>query len=135
MTINPQQFLDRLAIGVSGLCAIHCLFTPILLTLLPVTQLAELDEHLFHILLIWLILPSSLIAATLGCSKHKDKLVLVGIATGIFTLIVSAFWGHDLLGEFGEKAATVLATSILALSHWRNFKLCRADECKNKHSS
>lgn len=130
MNKNPQLLLDKLAIGISGLCAIHCLLTPVLLTIAPVTAIGEMDEHLFHMLLIWLILPSSLIAATLGCGKHKDTYVLLGVTIGLSTLIFAAFWGHDWLGELGEKFTTLLATTILALSHWRNFKLCREYKCQ-----
>ena len=131
MKHNPQIFLDKLAISVSAICAVHCLLTPILLTLLPIVSLNEIDEHVFHMMLIWLIIPSSFIAATLGCGKHKDKWVLFGISIGLFTLIFAAMLGHDLVGELGEKLMTLLATTVLALSHWRNFNLCKNDSCKH----
>ena len=86
-------------------------------------------KHAFHIMLIWLVVPSSIIALTLGCKKHKDKTVFAGITLGLFLLVFTAFFGHDIMGEFGEKAATIVATIILAVSHFRNFSLCRKKEC------
>ncbi|MFT5562233.1 MAG: hypothetical protein ACI9Z9_002113, partial [Litorivivens sp.] len=36
---------------------LHCLALPFLLTLLPITQGAFMDEQLFHVLMLVLILP------------------------------------------------------------------------------
>ena len=79
--------------------------------------------------MVWLVIPSSTIAVFLGCWRHKDRLVLVGAAAGLTTLVLTAIFGHDVLGETGEKVTTLIASIMLALAHWRNFWLCRQDSC------
>jgi len=124
-----QSLLDKLSIGASTICAIHCAVLPILLAVFPALSFLPSENHEFHEALVILVVPMSLLAAYLGCSKHKDMRVLVGIGSGLVLLLVTALFGHDLVGETGEKAFTVLASIILAMSHWRNYKLCRARDC------
>lgn len=126
-----QSTLDKFSIGVSTLCAIHCALLPIILATVPALSHLSADNHEFHLALILVIVPMSLIAGFLGCSKHKDKLVLTGIASGLMLLVLTALFGHDLVGEEGEKIATVIASILLSLSHWRNFKLCREKTCQH----
>ena len=129
-----QSVLDRVSIGVSTLCAIHCALLPIILATVPAFSHLSADNHEFHIALVALIVPMSVIAGFMGCAKHKDKLVLAGIASGLAILLFAAFFGHDFLGEFGEKVVTVIASFILVFSHWRNYKLCRTTKCDHEHS-
>lgn len=124
-----QSALDRVSIGVSTLCAIHCALLPILLATVPAFSHLSADNHEFHIALVFLIVPMSLIAGLLGCAKHKDKVVLASIVTGLSLLLISAFLGHDLMGEIGERVATVIASFILVFAHWRNYRLCRSKKC------
>lgn len=129
-----QTVLDRVSIGVSTLCAIHCALLPIILATVPAFSHLSADNHEFHIALVFLIVPMSIIAGLMGCAKHKDKLVLAGIASGLTLLLVAAFFGHDLMGEVGERVATVIASFILVFSHWRNYRLCRAKKCDHEMS-
>ena len=126
-----QSILDKVSIGASTLCAIHCAFLPIILATIPALSHLPAENHEFHIALVFIIVPMSLLAGFLGCSKHKDKWVLSGLAVGLTTLVVTALFGHDLVGEFGEKAFTIGASLILALAHWRNYKLCRDKTCEH----
>jgi hypothetical protein len=129
MKIKTQLLFDKISIGVSTLCAVQCALMPILLVVYPNFFWASVDEHLFHLLLIWLVLPTSALAGFLGCSKHKDVTVLLGIVLGLSTLVFTAIFGHHYFGEFGEKLATIAAALVLAMAHWRNYKLCRKNDC------
>jgi len=127
-----QLYLDRFAIGLSALCAVHCLAVPVLLILFPSIMASfHLDDHGFHQLLIGLAIPTSAIAVFLGCKRHKDQSVFALAGIGIALLITAAIFGHDVLSETGEKVATLFAASILALAHWRNYSLCRKDSCEH----
>ncbi|MEM7692222.1 MAG: MerC domain-containing protein [Pseudomonadota bacterium] len=131
MKVGTQRLLDRFSIGASVVCAVHCVAMPVVLAFFPAIASLTGDEHTFHLLLVWLVLPSSLLAGTLGCAKHKDVFVLLGIFVGLVLLVGTAYLGHDLLGELGEKVATVAATSLLAVAHWRNYMLCRRRDCEH----
>ena len=121
---------DKAAIGFSALCIAHCLLLPIGLALLPsVAIIGVLSDELFHSLLIVLIIPTSLVALSLGCRLHKSWLVLLLGAAGMSILVLTAFFAHDLLGEQLENVATILGAMLIAASHAQNFRLCRRKEC------
>ena len=126
-----QRLFDKLSISASMLCAFHCAALPIILATFPMLSFLPSNDHTFHLALIAFIAPMSFMAAFIGCKKHRDKLVFAGITLGILMLVVAALFGHDLLGENGEKFVTVLATILLALSHLRNYKLCRKHTCRH----
>ncbi len=125
-----QSLLDRVAISASALCLIHCLAMPLLLLALPVMSSTVLAGEDFHRFLVVFILPVSGIALFIGCRRHKDRRVLAFGGVGLLGLVLTALLGHDLLGETGERAATVASGVILALGHLRNFRLCRRGRCE-----
>ena len=123
--------LDSAAIGISILCAAHCLFLPVALVLVPsFATLPFADEH-FHVVLAAVVLPTSGIALFLGCRRHRQFRVLALGATGMAVLSVVALFGHDQLGESLEKAATVVGATIIATGHVLNFRRCRAVDCRH----
>lgn len=126
---NTQSVLDRFAIGASTLCALHCVVTPVLITLFPSLLVTILGDHWFHLLLIVVVVPISLFALFLGCKKHRDRLVLTLGGVGLLALTFIAIFGHDLLGEAGEKVGTVLSSLLIVAAHVRNHWLCRKGNC------
>lgn len=124
---NPARalLLDRAAIGMSLLCLVHCLALPVLLVLIPsLAVLPIADEH-FHLVLLYLVLPTSVVALFLGCRRHKNRTVLLWGLSGLAVLVLAAFAGHDLLGDAGERALTVLGALLVALGHLKNVRLGR----------
>jgi len=137
--------LDKFGILLSGVCMIHCLVTPVLVTLVPVLSLnVWVEDFLFHQLMLWLVIPTSCIALFLGCRKHK-KLSIVGcrkhkklsiVATGIVgitVLLFVAFFGHDLLDESMEKVVMTIGGLIVAASHYLNFRACQSITCSTEN--
>jgi len=124
----PQD-LDKLAIMFSATCLVHCLALPLLVTLFPITQSSLLEEQSFHLLMLWVIVPTSLVALTLGCTKHKDRSTIALGAVGLISLTLTALLGHDYLTASGEKWITITAGLLLSLAHIRNFLICRKAAC------
>ena len=116
---------DAAAVSLSLLCAVHCLATPILITLLPSAIALRLEDEIFHLWMLLGVVPISTIALTLGCNDHRNLGVACIGALGITMLCSAALLGHDLLGEGGERALTLLGAGLIAGSHIRNFTLCR----------
>ena len=84
----------------------------------------------FHVYLLGLVLPLSIVALLMGCRKHRSRMVaLLGFA-GLTVLVIAASLGHDGLGETGERAATLAGSTLIALGHLRNFSLCRRMDCE-----
>ena len=129
--MNIQAKMDKAAIGLSVICTIHCLLLPVAITVLPVLIATPLGDEAFHQFLLIGVLPASILALTLGCKKHKkwDNALLGGI--GLSALVFAAFFGHDLVGELGEKLITVLGAGLICVSHLRNYKLCNLNQCEH----
>lgn len=124
-----QRPLDIIAISISGLCAAHCLLTPVALILFPILSGSLLASEHFHEFLLWAILPTSGTALLLGCRRHKDNSVLWLGGFGLSLLILAAFLGHDGLGEWGERLLTLIGGATMIAGHVRNYRLCRHDQC------
>lgn len=124
--------LDKFAVSTSAICAIHCLCLPLLLGVFPAMGATLFGEEFFHVLLLWLVIPLSLVALFLGCRKHKSRLVaLMGLA-GLTFLVIAASFGHDVLGEVGERVATLIGAVAIAVGHLRNYTLCRRLDCNHQ---
>lgn len=130
MTTTSEKF-DKAAIGISALCIVHCLLLPVGFALLPsMALLTILGDELFHLLLVALVLPTSIVALTLGCKRHKNWQVFGLAAAGLIILFFTSFFGHDYLGEALEKISTVTGASLVAASHVQNFRLCQRQTCE-----
>lgn len=130
-----RALMDRLAIGLSGVCAIHCLITPLILVALPVAAGTWLGGESFHLWLLVLILPLSTTALTLGCRRHKDRAVMLLGAAGMALLVLAVLFGSGWLGERGERVLTLTGSAALIAGHVRNFRQCRASACAHDPNS
>ena len=117
---------DKVAIGLSLACALHCLVTPVIVSLYPSVITAGLQDERIHLVLIAFVIPTSAFSLTMGCRRHRQLPVFSLGAAGIFVLILSALLGHDLGSKSLEVAGTLLGSGLVASSHVLNFKLCRA---------
>jgi hypothetical protein len=103
-----QILSDKLAIGFSMVCVIHCLVLPILPIMLillpPLSGLFALDDEMFHQWVLYAVVPISIAAL----------------------IILSTTLGHDLLGETGEVVISILGSMIIAYGHFRNYQLSSA---------
>ncbi|TFI56256.1 MerC domain-containing protein [Mastigocladus laminosus UU774] len=125
-----QMVMDKAAIALSTTCAIHCMFLPVLLVMLPALATTSLGSENFHRLILWFAFPVSVLALTQGCRRHKDRIVLTSGILGLVLLITTAVFGHTLLTEDGERITTVLGATALAFGHIRNYRLCDKNQCK-----
>ena len=125
---NIQTFADKAAISLSLLCAIHCLAFPLAVVALPTVAALNLDGEVFHLWLLVVVIPASLVALCLGCRKHNNYSVLITGLTGLAILVIAAWLAHD-LGETLEKALTLTGAVIIAMGHFYNHRLCQQTHC------
>lgn len=128
-TLRITSTLDKFSVSASALCAIHCLFLPLLVGAFPALGATIFGKEAFHVWLLWLVIPSSLIALSMGCRAHKDVWVAILGVIGLIALICAAALGHDFLGETGERSMTLVGASAIAAGHIRNFVRCRRELC------
>ena len=127
-TTTLQPLADKAAIGLSLLCAVHCLGLPIIAALLPSGLALGFADESFHTWLVIFVIPLSAFALTLGCRKHRQMNVFYTGMFGLICLCAAALLGHDLLGELGERGLTLVGAVLIALSHLKNYQLCRKGE-------
>jgi len=120
-----QSMLDASAVAISALCAIHCLALPLLLVIFPLLGATVLTDESFHEILLWVILPTSLIAIVIALGRHRDRLVYGLVGAGLTVLLIGALWAHDHAPHWVDIAMSVTGGAILAAGHIRNFMLCR----------
>ncbi len=128
---NIRSFADWLGISASTACALHCILLPTLLVTGTVLPASFLGDESFHWAMLWIILPMAVLAFVIGCRRHKDKMVLVLGIIGLTGLVLAPTILHDVIGEAGERAATVLSAAVLISAHYRNFLLCRLFDCSH----
>ena len=121
--------LDRSAIVLSIICAVHCLAVPLAVVMMPMASTYWFADDHFHFLLLYLVLPTSTLAIGLGCRHHRTLKVIAWGSAGLGFLVLGALLGHDRLGELGEKGITLLGAVLVVLAHVHNFRLCRQSQC------
>lgn len=126
---TASTHLDKMAIGLSLACAIHCLLLPIALVMLPTLAANTFADERFHRWLLLAVLPTSLFAMTMGCRRHRNMTVLAFGLPGLCIITLTAFWGHDVLGETGERLASLLGACLIVIGHLKNHVLCRKLNC------
>ena len=126
-----SMLLDRASIGLSFICVLHCFATPILLAFAPSLLALPVADEKFHAVLIFLILPASIVALTLGCRRHGDMSVFYWGCSGLIVLLGTLLLGHNLLGDSGEKIMTVFGSGLVVVGHVLNFRSCRTSACQH----
>ena len=109
--------LDRLAMGLSGLCAVHCVATVVLLGLVASAG-GLLGKPIIHEIGLSLAMIIGAIALGRGVREHGFLLPSAVGAVGLTTMAYAMS-----LHESGfEPAFTIIGVGILALGHRLNIK-------------
>ncbi len=124
-----RKVSDNFAIGLSLICAIHCVITPWLLLIVPSLSALNLDNEAFHYWMVIAVTPLSLYALGMGCKQHKDVCTVVLGAMGLVMLLGAIVLGEDRIGELAEKVVTVIGAGLIAAGHYKNIHLCRKLNC------
>ena len=112
----PTHRLDRMAIGLSGLCLVHCLATAVMLALLSAAG-GMLGAPIIHEVGLGLAMIMGAIALWRGILEHGYSMpsAVGGLGLGVMAGALSL--PHD--GT--EPLYTVVGVAILALGHRLNF--------------
>ena len=108
--------LDRLAIGLSGLCVVHCLASAVLLGLLSSLG-GLLGAPIIHEVGLTLAMVLGAIALGRGALEHGFLMPLSVGALGLGVMAGALQLPHD----GSEALYTILGVGLLALGHRLNF--------------
>ncbi|WP_263385685.1 MerC domain-containing protein [Granulicella arctica] len=116
---------DRLGEFASIACVIHCVATPMLLSLSIVfAHFLPSEEHTHRVLAVCIAVIGA-IALVTGYRKHKRRLILGLMGVGL-TLIFTGAWFGDLLPSHGaELAVTLGGSAFMIVAHRMNHTFCR----------
>jgi hypothetical protein len=120
-----SKYFDRVAIALSTICIVHCLAMPFLIALLPVTAFAFGGDGHFHSLMLWFVVPTSVIGFGLGVRVHRRAEIVALGAIAVAALALAALWGHGAWDPSVEVLVNVGASVVLAFAHWSNFREVR----------
>lgn len=109
---------DRLGVGLSGLCAVHCVGTVALAGSLGVA----LANPLIHEVGLALALLLGLVAFGSGVARHARREPLMLGLSGLALMAAALLIPHGA----GEAALTVAGVALLATGHWWNGRIAGA---------
>ena len=129
--LNFSSVADGLGILGAMVCALHCIALPLGLVVGSTVLTVFMEDDAFHRTILWLVVPSAVLAFGLGCRRHKEmRVVLLGVL-GLAGIVLSSLVLHDWIGEIGERIVTLGSAAVLITAHLRNFKLCRSNSCEH----
>ena len=121
-----SKYVDQVAIALSTICIVHCLAVPVLVAMLPVVALTwGLSDASFHTLMLWFVVPTSVLGFAFGYHAHRGATIVLLGAAAIAVLAFTALRGHGMWSTGVETAVNIAASLLLAAAHWRNFKAVR----------
>jgi MerC mercury resistance protein len=115
---RPGHWLDLTAVGLSGLCLVHCLALPLVVALLPF--LAQYSDGHLHLQMLAAVLPLSALALTVGYRRHRDRRILTAGCIAMLLLTIGATVAHAQLGLTADRAFTMAGSLTLAMTHYFN---------------
>ena len=112
----PSHRLDRMAIGLSGLCVVHCLATTILLALVASAG-GMLGAEWIHEVGLTLAMAMGVLSLGRGIMEHGYTMPSAVGGLGLGVMAGALTMPHD----GSEALYTVVGVTILALGHRLNF--------------
>ncbi|MGZ3768893.1 MAG: MerC domain-containing protein [Bdellovibrio sp.] len=114
---------DKVGIFLSGLCAIHCLITPILLLTMPVWG-KVFEEEWVHLMMAVFVAPIGLFAFWSGYTHHKKTRVFALGILGISLVVGASLAPHSWVEFFGHDLITIFGSISLITAHVLNRRAC-----------
>lgn len=114
------DWAERVAIGASLACMVHCLALPLLIALLPALAAVLAVPESFHLWVLALAVPMALLALVQGRARHGRTGPLAAGAAGLACLVLGALAFAE--GP-AETAFTVVGSVLLVGAHVTNWRL------------
>jgi uncharacterized membrane protein YfcA len=123
---------DRVGVWASVLCVVHCLITPILLSISTVFVHFLPSEERTHRSLALIIALIGTIALIRGFRTHRRTRVIFLMAAGLACIFFAAFAGDSLPRHWLEVAITFLGSLLMISAHRLNHTFCKDCACASR---
>ena len=127
--IDAQKVSDKVSIGISALCLLHCLLFPSFMVLLSSFISVSLNSELIHYMLLFLVVPVSSFALIVGLNNHKNSFIFFIGLLGLAILVSALLIELPITIISGEILLTIIGSILITSSHYKNYKLCDHLEC------
>ena len=126
MKTHPNS--DKLAAGLSIVCALHCLLVPSFFIVTSGALALSIDNEFIHWTILFLAIPISMYALLTGVSNHKNFLVFLLGISGLAVLTSTAL-SESLLTELNVIIFTLMGSALVVYAHIKNLQLCKELDC------
>ena len=127
LSLSPRA--DRLGIAASALCLVHCVVTPLVLSLASVWAHFLPSEERLHRILAVLVAGIGCFAMVSGYRRHRRSRVLLLMIVGLSAIIAGAYFGDRLPSHLAEVAVTLAGSSVMMTAHFLNHTFCKGCRC------
>jgi hypothetical protein len=128
-TLSMQA--DRLGVIASLLCFVHCVLTPVVVSLLAVGAHYFPSEEKVHRVLAVVITGLGCFAILAGYRRHRRIRVVLLMSVGLGLIFAGAYFGNRLPSHLAEVAVTITGSCFMIAGHFLNHTFCRdCERCK-----
>ena len=121
--------LDQLGIWASTLCVIHCVLTPIVLSISIVSAHFLPSEERTHRSLAVAIAAIGALSLVRRYRDHRSLRVLLLMVVGLAFIFAGAYWGDQLPSHRVEVLITLIGSGFMIAAHRMNHTFCRDCRC------
>ena len=127
--IETVAWSDRLGIYASALCVVHCILTPVLLSVSVVgAHFLPSEEHTHRTLALGIACIGAF-AVVRGLRRHRRQLVLWLMLGGLSLIAAAAFFGDNLPRHWMEVSITICGSTLMILAHRLNHTFGKQCTC------
>tara|TARA_B100000674_G_scaffold110022_1_gene81357 strand:- start:6056 stop:6460 length:405 start_codon:yes stop_codon:yes gene_type:complete len=126
--MNTQLLTDKLAMSLSAVCVLHCLFMPSFLIISSWYAAFSINNEFVHYAILLAAVPVSTYALIKGYFNH-DKLSYFVVGVIGLVSLTAAVLTASIIGEIGEKLITVFGSVFVIYAHFKNHQICKELDC------
>jgi hypothetical protein len=119
---------DNLGVWASVLCVVHCVVTPVVISMSVVMARFIPGEERTHRALAVGVAALGAMALVKGFRTHGRRRILGLMALGLTFIFAGAFFGERLPSHGYEVAVTMTGSALMICAHRMNHTFCR--ECR-----
>jgi len=127
-SLTASILWDKFGIGVSGICAIHCLIFPVIISVMPLWSFIPALHEWAHPVFVLMIAPIVYFAAR---RSHYDTTITTILVLGFLFILAGWLLGHYWLGFIFETTTTLFGSGLLIAGHWMNYR--HHQQCTNRN--
>lgn len=135
MSVTNHRFSniwDKVGIGLSLLCLLHCLMLPLVILSLPMMARFYLGNALVHLGLALIILPVGLMSFIKGYLHHRSLRPLTIGAGALMIIALAPFAVHVLGWNLPEASMMIFGSITLIVAHLMNRRSCHRCDLDSK---